>query len=195
MGANIVRYPLHQYQLKDCHNIKRLGRSYSKIIKDHVNQNPSIAVSETSIKFKVHKTKSRMTNGETSCQSSHLLGANVRHQETHEKSQFSLREETYFNELHIFKWQNKEYCNAIYICLYKMWWIVLYRICVLSYYLFTNYRWWLILISWPNLTKELQKYESKVKWIKDEDTTERILEMNFSPVMSLDLDIYLLCLN
>ena len=65
IGEDIVRYPLHQYHLKDCQNIKRLGRSYSKIIKDHLNQNPSIAVSETSIEFKVPRSMSRITNGET----------------------------------------------------------------------------------------------------------------------------------
>ena len=97
IGEDIVRYPLHQYHLKDCQNIKRLGRSYSKIIKDHLNQNPSIAVSETSIEFKVPRPMSRITNVETSCQSSPFLGSKFRHEEIHEQSQFMHREETHFN--------------------------------------------------------------------------------------------------
>eukprot|EP00092_Neocalanus_flemingeri_P019108 GFUD01020698.1.p1 GENE.GFUD01020698.1~~GFUD01020698.1.p1 ORF type:complete len:558 (+),score=90.32 GFUD01020698.1:200-1873(+) len=97
LGEEIVNYPLHQYHLQDCQNIKRLGRSYSKIIKDHLNQNPSIAVSETSIAFKVARPKSRATQGERSCQSSPFLGSKFKHEEIREKSEYMQREETHFN--------------------------------------------------------------------------------------------------
>jgi len=94
-----VVYPLHQYHLKDCKKIKRLGRSYSKIIKDHLNQNPSIAVSETSIEFKVPRAKSRAAAADDkSCQSSPFLGQKLlKHHEVQTKNQYSHTEETHFN--------------------------------------------------------------------------------------------------
>jgi len=99
VDEDTVVYPLHQYHLKDCKKIKRLGRSYSKIIKDHLNQNPSIAVSETSIEFKVPRPKARAAAADDkSCQSSPFLGQKlVKHQEVHTKNHYSHTEETHFN--------------------------------------------------------------------------------------------------
>jgi len=57
--TELVRYPLHKYELRGAREIQRLGRTYSKVVRDHLTHNPRIAVSETEVEFEVARPVSR----------------------------------------------------------------------------------------------------------------------------------------
>ena len=55
------KYALHKYHLDNLKNVKRLGRTYSKVVRDHLSNNPKLAVSESSVEFEVARPSSRLS--------------------------------------------------------------------------------------------------------------------------------------
>ena len=55
------KYALHKYHLANVKNVKRLGRTYSKVVRDHLNNDPKLAVSESSVEFEVARPSSALS--------------------------------------------------------------------------------------------------------------------------------------
>ena len=55
------KYALHKYHLANVKNVKRLGRTYSKVVRDHLSNNPKLAVSESSVEFEVARPSSSLS--------------------------------------------------------------------------------------------------------------------------------------
>ena len=59
--TEIRKYALHKYHLANVKNVKRLGRTYSKVVRDHLNNDPKLAVSESSVEFEVARPSSSLS--------------------------------------------------------------------------------------------------------------------------------------
>ena len=55
------KYALHKYKLENVRNVKRLGRTYSKVVRDHLSNDPKLAVSESSVEFEVARPSSSLS--------------------------------------------------------------------------------------------------------------------------------------
>ena len=55
------KYALHKYKLENVRNVKRLGRTYSKVVRDHLSNDPKLAVSESSVEFEVARPSSALS--------------------------------------------------------------------------------------------------------------------------------------
>jgi len=55
------KYALHKYHLANLKNVKRVGRTYSKVVRDHLNNDPKLAVSESSVEFEVARPSSSLS--------------------------------------------------------------------------------------------------------------------------------------
>ena len=55
------KYALHKYHLANLKNVKRVGRTYSKVVRDHLNNDPKLAVSASSVEFEVARPSSSLS--------------------------------------------------------------------------------------------------------------------------------------
>ena len=55
------KYALHKYQLANMKKVKRLGRTYSKVVRDHLDNNPKLTVSESAVEFEVARPSSSLS--------------------------------------------------------------------------------------------------------------------------------------
>ena len=59
--TEIRKYALHKYHLANVKNVKRVGRTYSKVVRDHLNNDPKLAVSASSVEFEVARPSSSLS--------------------------------------------------------------------------------------------------------------------------------------
>jgi len=59
--TELKKYALHKYRLENLKNVKRLGRTYSKVVRDHLSNNPKLAVSESAVEIEVARPSSRLS--------------------------------------------------------------------------------------------------------------------------------------
>ena len=55
------KYLMHKYQLANVKQVKRLGRTYSKVVRDHLSNDPKLTVSKSSVEFEVARPSSALS--------------------------------------------------------------------------------------------------------------------------------------
>ena len=55
------RMALHKYQLANVKNVQRLGRTYSKVVRDHLSNDPKLTISQSSVEFEVARPSSALS--------------------------------------------------------------------------------------------------------------------------------------
>ena len=55
------RMQLHKYQLANVKNVQRLGRTYSKVVRDHLSNDPKLTISQSAVEFEVARPSSALS--------------------------------------------------------------------------------------------------------------------------------------
>ena len=55
------RMQLHKYQLANVKKVPRLGRTYSKVVRDHLSNDPKLTISQSSVEFEVARPSSALS--------------------------------------------------------------------------------------------------------------------------------------
>ena len=55
------KYAMHKYHLANVKKVKRLGRTYSTVVRDHLSNDPKLTVSQSSVEFEVARPSSALS--------------------------------------------------------------------------------------------------------------------------------------
>ena len=59
--TEMKKYALHKYQLANVKKVARLGRTYSKVVRDHLSNDPKLTVSRSSVEIEVARPSSSLS--------------------------------------------------------------------------------------------------------------------------------------
>lgn len=87
--TELRKYALNKYHLANVKKVARLGRTYSKVVRDHLSNDPKLTVSQSSVEFEVARPSSALSfcnrsNTSSPCHASKTPPAtDSKHPETH----------------------------------------------------------------------------------------------------------------